>query len=89
MKYLILALTITGLALAEGEQTYDFQCGFIDQEDSINRKNADVDYIKGDKMFLCLHLFPFGLRLPYQLVVDEYNMIEVKDCKLPPSFRPI
>lgn len=84
LKNLLILLALTSIALAE-DKAYNFQCGDIFSEDTAIRVLADTEYIKGDKMFLCLHFAPFGIRIPYQIVVDEYNMIEVKHCKFPLS----
>jgi hypothetical protein len=80
LKIIFLTLCFTKAILAQDPQVYNYRCGSIMQEPVASRKGADTEYIKGDKMFLCLNFFPFGIRIPYQLVVDEYNMIEVKHC---------
>lgn len=92
VRFCIVVLAIVAGALAQ-DNIYNFRCGNIQSEDVKNaevRKRIDAEYIKGDTMFLCLHIAPFGLRLPYRLVVDEYNMIELRNCKnfdLPQSHR--
>jgi hypothetical protein len=80
-RTLILILALIAFTYAQDPQTYNFECGRIEREAEAARKFADTEYIKGDKMFLCLHFAPFGIKIPFRLVVDEYNMIEVKRCK--------
>jgi len=84
--FVVLAIFTTVFAQ---DQIYNFKCGHIQSEavkDVEVRKRIDAEYVKGDPMFLCLHIAPFGIRLPYRLVVDEYNMIEVRDCNLTTHF---
>lgn len=75
-------LALTSLSLGQILQVYNFECGRTASETDENKKLIDIEYVKGDKMYLCIQIMPFGIRLPFRLVVDDFNMIEVKDCKL-------
>lgn len=91
MKISLFTLTlilVSGFVAAQDPQVYDFSCGSIMQEAIGKRSAADAEYIKGDKMYLCIHIMPYGIRIPFRLVVDEYNTIEIKNCKTTPFHHP-
>lgn len=57
-------------------QIYNFRCGSAGEGTSAANTTAQ-SFSKGSSMYLCIHFAPFGIRIPFSLVVDDYNMIEV------------
>lgn len=80
LKFKILAIVLI-LAEISFQTQYEFVCG---QPESVAKKNTkiyDTEYEKAEEMYICLHFAPYGMVIPFRTSVDDFGLIEVKDCK--------
>ena len=85
-SYRFLAAFILGLVVSTASaKIYDFKCGNFQIDGKT--KGVDTLYTKGEPMFLCIHFLPFGVQLPFRMIVDDFGLIEVKEC-IPDGLTP-
>lgn len=60
---------------------YQFICGEEEKVAKPKPDDFDTEFEKSEEMFLCLHMAPYGMMIPFKTKVDDYGLIEVKDCK--------
>lgn len=80
-EILITLLLLLGKNLAQDGTQYEFVCGEKESVASKDTNKYDIEYEKTELMFLCLHLAPYGMMIPFKVAVDDFGLIEVKDCK--------
>lgn len=82
VNYILLLgiLLLVKATLQQNGTRYDFVCGYNEATLKQKKLTADVEYEKTEQMYLCLHFAPYGIMIPFQAVVDDFAVIEVKDC---------
>lgn len=83
INYILLLgiLLLVEVSLQQNGTRYDFVCGYSEETLIAKKLTADVEYEKTEEMYLCLHFAPYGFMVPFKTVVDDFGIIEVKDCK--------
>lgn len=65
---LLLAPLLIGLALGE----LSFNCN------TMGNDFEEITYKKGEKLIVCVHFLPFGVKVAYEIEVDKYVSLALR-----------